>query len=417
MTLIKTSILTAISTAIKILNGLVVTKIIAIYIGPSGLALLASFQNFTSIAMTFATAGLNSGIVKYTAEYSSLIRKRRLWSTSIRISFIFTAICSFFIFIFNKQLSIYFFQTFDYKDIFTLFSITLFMFSLNTVLLSILNGQKEITKLTMINIFSSFVGLFLTGILTYYYNLYGALVSNVLGQTIVLLITIYFLLKTNWFKIKMFIGKIDNDELKKLSHFFLMALVSAFTLPISQIIIRNYIVDNLSLEDAGYWEAIWRISSTFTMFITTILTVYYLPKLASLKTDIELKNELFYGFKIIIPLTLFCILFIYILKDFIILVLFTKDFLPTKELFLYQLMGDVFKIFSFLIGYLLIAKALTKKYILIQIIFMISFVFLSVFCLNYMGLVGVTISYFINYIILSLVMIVMFRKILFARKI
>ncbi|WP_418185375.1 O-antigen translocase [Aliarcobacter vitoriensis] len=417
MTLIKTSILTAISTAIKILNGLVVTKIIAIYIGPAGLALLASFQNFTSIVMTFATAGLNSGIVKYTAEYSSLIRKRKLWSTSVKITFIFTAICSFFMFIFNKQLSVYFFQTFEYKDIFTLFSITLFMFSLNTVLLSILNGQKEITKLTIINIFSSFVGLLFTGILTYYYNLYGALVSNVLGQTIVLFITIYFLLKTNWFKIKMFIGRIDNDELKKLSHFFLMALVSALTLPVSQIIIRNYISDNLSLESAGYWEAIWRISSTFTMFITTILTVYYLPKLASLKTDIELKNELFYGFKIIIPLTLFCIFFIYILKDFIILVLFTKDFLPVKELFLYQLMGDVFKIFSFLIGYLLIAKALTKKYILIQIIFMISFVFLSILCINYMGLVGVTISYFINYIILSLVMIVMFRKILFAKEV
>ena len=417
MTLIKTSILTAISTAIKILNGLVVTKIIAIYIGPAGLAILASFQNFTSIVMTFSTAGLNSGIVKYTAEYSSKIDKRRLWSTSIRISFIFTAICSFFIFIFNKQLSIYFFKTLEYKDIFILFSITLFMFSLNTVLLSILNGQKEITKLTITNIFSSFVGLFLTGILTYYYNLYGALVSNVLGQTIVLCITIYFLVNMNWFKIKMFIGKIDKNELKKLGNFTLMALVSAVTIPVSQIIIRNYIVENLSSHDAGYWEAIWRISSTFTMFITTILTVYYLPKLASLKTDMELKNELFYGFKIIIPLTLFCIFLIYILKDFIILVLFTKDFLPVKELFFYQLLGDVFKIFSFLIGYLLIAKALTKKYILIQIIFTINFVFLSVLCVSYMGLVGVTISYFINYIILSLVMIVMFRKILFARKV
>lgn len=417
MTLIKTSILTAISTAIKILNGLVVTKIIAIYIGPSGLALLASFQNFTSIVMTFATAGLNNGIVKYTAEYSSLIKKRRLWSTSVKISFIFTTICSFFIFIFNEQLSIYFFQTLEYKNIFTLFSITLFMFSLNTVLLSILNGQKEITKLTIINIFSSFVGLFLTGILTYYYNLYGALVSNVLGQTIVLFITIYFLLKTNWFRIKMFVGKMDKSELKKLSHFFLMAIVSALTLPISQIIIRNYISDNLSLESTGYWEAIWRISSTFTMFITTILTVYYLPKLASLKTDIELKNELFYGFKIIIPLTLFCIFLIYMLKDFIILVLFTKEFLPVKELFFYQLLGDIFKIVSFLIGYLLIAKALTKKYILIQIIFMISFIFLSILCINYIGLIGVTISYFINYVLLSIVMIVMFRKILFAKKV
>ena len=51
------------------INGFVVVKIIAIYVGPSGLAFIGQFQNFLSILMSFATGAINSGVVKYTAEY------------------------------------------------------------------------------------------------------------------------------------------------------------------------------------------------------------------------------------------------------------------------------------------------------------------------------------------------------------
>ena len=414
MTLIKTSILTAVSTAIKVLNGLVVVKIIAMYIGPAGLALIGSFQNFTSVIMTFSTA-TTTGLIKYTADYQSLESKRKLWSTVIRLSFITTFLISLGLFLFNVELSIYFFKDIEYKNIFTLFSITLIMFTLNAILLAIINGQKEIVKLTKINIFSSFIGLFLTGSLAYFYGLYGALVSYVIGQSIVLTVTIFFIIKLDWFRLNMFTDKLDKDELKKLSHYILMAFVSALTIPISLIFIRNYITDSISLTDAGYWEAMWRISSTFIMFITTILTVYYLPKLSSIKDTLGLKNELHYVLKMVMPTTIIATLIIYLLKDYIILILFTEDFKVTAELFLFQLVGDVFKIGSFVIGYLMIAKSMTKMYVVIQIIFTISLVVLSVICIDIYGLIGVTIAYCINYLFLCIVMIYLFRHILFYK--
>jgi PST family polysaccharide transporter len=46
MTLIKTSVLTGISTIIKVISAFVINKVIAIYVGPSGLAIVGQLQNF-----------------------------------------------------------------------------------------------------------------------------------------------------------------------------------------------------------------------------------------------------------------------------------------------------------------------------------------------------------------------------------
>jgi len=75
----------------------------------------------------------------------------------------------------------------------------------------------------------------------------------------------------------------------------------------------------------------------------------------------ELKKEIFYGYRIILPIVVFMALGIYFLRDFAILILFSDEFIPMSDLFFYQLIGDVFKIASWLLGYLMIAKATGLK--------------------------------------------------------
>ena len=45
MNLVKTSFWSAIATVFKILSGLITTKIMAVFIGPGGVALLGNFTN------------------------------------------------------------------------------------------------------------------------------------------------------------------------------------------------------------------------------------------------------------------------------------------------------------------------------------------------------------------------------------
>ncbi|EJA4662991.1 O-antigen flippase, partial [Escherichia coli] len=59
MNLIRTSLLSVISTFFRLLSALVINKAIATFIGPTGLALIGQFQNFTQIALVLAQGGIN----------------------------------------------------------------------------------------------------------------------------------------------------------------------------------------------------------------------------------------------------------------------------------------------------------------------------------------------------------------------
>ena len=105
MTLIKTSVLSAIATIIKIISGFVINKVVAIYIGPSGLAIIGQLQNFMELIITFSNGAITNGVVKYTAEYQTIEQKKRIFSTSIIISFVCSLLISIFLFGFSEYLS------------------------------------------------------------------------------------------------------------------------------------------------------------------------------------------------------------------------------------------------------------------------------------------------------------------------
>lgn len=400
MNLIKTSILSAISTVIRIITGFISVKVVSVYIGPSGLALVGQMQNFVGIISNIASAGVNSGVVKYTAEYRDNENiKQKVWSSALKISTILILPIAISIILFSNYISLILLKTNEYKFVFDLFAITLFFFVMNGLLTSILNGEGEIKKLTILNIASSLFGLLITLILVRKLNLYGALISSIVVQSIVFFITLMFVIKSKWFKLSMFFGKIDREYRNKLLKYSIMTFVSATMVSLSQIYLRNYIGVNIGWDAAGYWQGISRISDTYLMLITTTLSIYYLPKLSSIQDKTELRKEIIYGYKIIMPIVIAMAAGVYIFRDFIIKLIFTKDFLPMRELFLYQLIGDVIKITSWLLGYIMVAKAMTRLFVISEIIFVFSFVGLGVLFIKIFGLIGITIAFMVNYLL------------------
>jgi len=416
MNLIKTSVLTGLSTFIKIISGFVINKMIAIYIGPSGLALIGQLQNFITITTTYANGAISNGIIKYVSEYKDEeAKKAKIISSGLRISLFCSVLIGIILLLFCKKISFFVLKTDVYYQIILLFGFTIILFALNAFLLAVLNGLREIKKFITINILSSIFGLLLTCLLIVFYQLKGALIALVINQSVVFFITLIYILKSKWFNAKYFFSGYDKQYVLKLLGFSLMAITTVSTYPVSLIIIRKYIGHNLSWDQAGYWEGLWRISEVYLMLITTSLSVYYLPRLSELKHKIELRKEIFYVYKIVIPVVLVMSTCIFIFRPFIIRILFTSDFMPMLPLFKYQLMGDVLKISGWILSYLLVAKAKIKIFITTEIIFSISFVLFSIFFINIVGLKGVTMAYAFNYLLYLLTMIVIFRKILIKK--
>jgi PST family polysaccharide transporter len=297
--------------------------------------------------------------------------------------------------------------------LFYIFGVTLFLFTLNGFLISVLNGYKEFKKIIYVNLASSVVGLAITIILVIEYGVYGALLGTILSTTLIAFVTMILVKQSAWFRWHNFFSTFSSDAFRKLIKFSLMAFTSMFAVSYIQLMVRTHIINSLSIEEAGYWQGITKISSIYLMLITTTLSLYYLPRLSEIKDDTELRKEIFRGYKFLLPLTLVMTTGIFLFRGFIVDVLFAPNFYPMNNLFLFQLLGDIFKISSWLIAFLMIAKSMTKYFIITEIGFGIIYYTLTLYFLDTYGLIGVTYAYCVNYFVYFTVMMLIFRKLLF----
>ncbi|WP_316737874.1 O-antigen translocase [Pedobacter aquatilis] len=417
MKLIKTTIFSSIITIIKIASGFVASKIVAIFTGPGGVAIVGAFGNFITIALTFANGAINTGIVKYTAEYGQNQQKiKKLFSTSLRISVVCSLVLGLILLLSSEYISSWIFGITKYSPIVKVLGITILFYSLNSLLISILNGRGELRTFTVVNTIGSIIGLIFTVCLVYFFKLNGALYALVLAQSVVFFITTFLVIRRPWFEWGYFSEKIDWKILKNLSKFSLMAIVSAITVPVSQIILRNLIINNLGVDSAGYWQGILKISDGYLLIITTSLSTYYLPKLSALKSEIDIRKEIFYTLKIVTPAVLVGCVAIYISRSLIIKTLYTAEFQEMESLFLWQLVGDFFKMIAWVIGYIMIAKAMTKMYVITDIIFNFLYVVSGFLFIHRFGLIGSTFAFTFTYLIYLITMVILFKRILFSKK-
>jgi PST family polysaccharide transporter len=192
-----------------------------------------------------------------------------------------------------------------------------------------------------------------------------------------------------------------------------MALVSSVLGPLVFLAIRQNVIEVVGLEQAGFWETITRISTYYIMFVSTILSVYFFPKLAAAKNNQETKNIFWSFYRNILPLFVVALIVIYFARFFIIKLLFTDEFLPVTTLFFWQLVGDVVKVASLILGYQFYAKKMTKAFIISELASLAVLYFSSIYLIKFFGVQGIVMAQAFDNLIYLLVLGVYFRKSLF----
>lgn len=388
--LFRTSFLSGLSAIVKLSVLLILNKVLAIYVGPTGYAVIGQFQNFITIVLGFP-ASVNNGVVKFTAELDSMDKKSILWSTSIRFVCYVSIAIGLCIICFSNQLAIYF-SLVEHQNVFLLFGIAYILYALNSLFIAILNGMGEIKSLVLSNISGSFLSLVIVLLFTYFWGLNGALIALVVNQSAVFFITCFLMFRLSWFKISLFSLNVRLDWLLNLKGYMLIAIISMLTAPTSSILVRNQIIEIVSQADAGYWDALIKLSSAYMMVLTTVLSIYFLPKFAQLKDSSQLKNEMSVG------IIFFSVIFIiggsilFYFKDFFILILFNKSFLPVTDLLGIQLISDFVKVLSWIFSFYMLSKALTVQIIITQIIHALIYVIFSFYLLSELSVSGVLYS-------------------------
>ena len=421
MNIYKVSFISSIETVVKLVAGFVILKLLAFYAGPEGVAKFGQFQNFLTIIIVFIAGSFVTGLVRFISENSNAKKQVSLNKLSntdyIRGAFSFgflaSSLISIVLILAAHSLSRYIFDTDEFATIFYILAPSLFFIVIYQVYVAYLNGARKIKEMILIKLISSLTLLFIGAALVYLYGLYGSLVGLMSMQFVagVFAVKVLWSLPSfswEWFKLD-FNKKVQFD----LSSYWLMSLMSLISSALVLMLIRKHIAIEDSWASAGLWEAMWKISELSMLLVTTSLAVYYVPMLSKAHTNLEQISLLI---KVItLGLAIACTISggIYVLREFVISTLFSKDFLDIAGVIKFQLMGGILRIIGWVIGFHMLIKARPTVFIMSELIFGLTFYVLSISLFDTYGILGLTYAFLANnilFLLAGLVYLTMYFK-------
>ena len=408
--LFKITSLNSIHILLKLIFGFITSKALALFVGANGMAYVGNFRAFLNVLENFSLLGIQNAVVKYVSEFQNDRSKLKSVLATFGLLLLTSSIAiSLFLILGADYLSK---QIFNHSEIysFVFYSIAvvfpLYVFS--TFCISVVNGFQEYKNVIYIQIISSAIALIFSVFFIYYYSTIGALVSLIFAPIFVFFVSLFYLKKHIRFRDVLSIEFFDFKVVKNLSEYVLMALVSGVIGSFVLLEIRTDIVAITGLQQAGIYEGLQRISSYYLLFVSSIMAIYFYPKLAEMNSNS--KEIVLHYLKTIIPLFTIGLVIIYFLRKLIIQVLFSSEFESMESLFLWQLIGDVLKATSLIFGTLLIAKKQTKVFIITEIISLCIMYFSSNWMLHSFGINGIVMAHTFTYFMYLLVMVFIFFK-------
>lgn len=413
--LFKASSLSSFSIIIRLVTGFVSSKVIAHFIGPSGMALMGNLRSFSSLLDSIGTLGVQSGVLQNVAKNHS---DKILVADFVRKIFWILIIVSLslsLLLIFGNSFigNLIFNQNYQYYFALYFIAFLLPFQILHLFFITVLNGLSYYKKVTQISIYGYIMSLLISFVLIWFYGINGALVSLSISSFFLFLFSSYFFFKAFPFQLICKEINVDFSILKGLIPFGIMSLFTAIVTPIIYIFIRNSITNEVSIEASGWFEAMQRISGFYFMFISTLVSFYFLPEMIKANSDNEklsLTKKFFYQ---VIPIFLLTLIAIYFCKDYIIKLLLTPNFSQVRNLFFWQLLGDLFKALSLILGIRFYVLKDVKGYLITESISFIVFFITAFLFIPLFGATGAVLSYAVTYFIYLLVLIFYFRKVIF----
>lgn len=411
MKLLGTSLVNSFAVAVKIGTTLLLSKVLAVYLGPTGFAVIGQFQNLISLAYTFASGGISVGVTKYTSQHSAEpARLTSLWTTTALITAAWASVTILAILLGRDSLSSWALTDTNLGYVLYWLAGSLFFGALNTLMLAVLNGKQLVVPYVVANIIGNVLNAALAIVLVATFGLEGALISLAAGQGLSFITTFVIFHKHVPFLRTFDLRSAEWSVARSLSQYSLMFATSAIVVPLSQLAIRNHIGEQLDWHEAGLWQAMIRISDTHLMLLTTTLSVYFLPKFSELQESSKLRGEVRRGYLFILPITIGTSCALYLSRNIVISAFLSAEFAEVANYLLIQLVGDFLKIGSWLYAITMLSHARTRQFVMTEIVFSLLFVALAIGLCEPYGLQGVAAAYAITYGIYWVSTALLFRR-------
>jgi PST family polysaccharide transporter len=355
-------------TVIRMALGLVSAKVSAVYLGPPGVALVAQIGNLIQVAQGTIGNGTQTAVVKLTA-----IRQEQrepmvaLWSTALAM-----VMCASLIYVVvsvsaARALTNLLLSSEEYRSAILLSSIVVVAALIETVVVSALNGLKRIDLVAKAAIASTLLEVLTYTLLIAKFGLWGGVYGISAVYVAKLVATLIVAFGSKAIRARDFLGPFSWPLARVIAGFYPMLLAQSFALPMSQILVRNTIIDRLGLDSAGYLQAVWRLSDIYLSVFTTALGMFFIAHYSSLPEGAARRQMLRRTVIQVVLLTASAAAVLYVFRYLVFELVLSRKFLPAADLLPMQLLGDVFKMAAYVMQMTLVADGRASLYIAIAV--------------------------------------------------
>jgi len=411
MNIVRAGFYASLATAAKLLAGLVIIKLVAWMAGPEGVGKLGQFMSLMSVLAVLAGGGISAGVVKYVAEYRhDPQRLARLLAAALWYALCASCLIGCIGLLLSRQIAGWLLGDVRYQGLIAVLAAVQLGIALVNYILAVINGFMDVKRLAFVQVIGSLLSIGAALALARWLYLYGALLALVVGQLLVLAVGLPAWWRSPYFDRRMLRMRFDREMTLRLAAFSVMTVTSALLPPLVNIAVRDHLAAQFGWEQVGYWQAVSKVSDAYLLFLTTAINVYYLPKLASTHARESLVSELRTAYRYIMPAVVLLATGVFVCRDWVTALLFSADFSAANALYAPQLLGDVVKIASFVLSYVMLAKAMTRLFVASEIVFAISYVALVYLFTSRFGLVGAMYAFAANYALYLLFNVVVVRR-------
>ncbi|HCO67860.1 MAG TPA: O-antigen flippase [Dysgonomonas sp.] len=397
------------SQVIIVILGIIRNKILAVWLGTAGIGLISIFQNIIDLIKSVSGIGIETGGVREIASVSQSGNKEiviRNISLIDRISLILAVFGFLLSIIFSYPISIWAFGSGAYTLHILFLSVCVFFSLLGAGQMVVLHGLRKIGYMVKATVISTALGLVATLPLYYFFREKAIIPAFIIGSILLFFFTYHYRRKLNLQTIPVSSREIIQKGITIFRLGFYIVISSILTL-VGYFLIRAFLTDNLGLSSVGLYQAVWSVTGVSVMLILRSMGSDFYPRLCSIIQDknasIKLINEQSY---IVLIIAVPIIIALLLLSKIILTLLYSSQFAGGSSMMNWQVLGTFFKVLSWPLGFILLAKGKGRLYFISEMLFLVSYLAFTYLLYDKFYLESAGIAYFLAYIVYLFIVLI-----------
>lgn len=391
---------------ITILIGVVKTKLISLWLGPSGFGILSLFNSTILLISSISNLGLASSAVRDISKANTIQDRREELAKTIKAinrSVILTGVIGAFITIaLSKYISQWTFDDNKYTYSFIMLSIVVFVNGLYSGQYATLQGVRRLKDMAKARVLGSFAGALLTLPFFFYYREKGIVIALIISSLLMLIISHYYVSKISLPKVNQTLKESFSRSLSTMKLGVMMA-ISAISVSVVEFILKTFISNTGGIDDVGLYQAGWTLNASYLGLVFTAMATDYFPRLSAISDDVEkmikrINEQAEVAVLIIAPLIAIMICFMPI----VISILYTDKFESISLMTRLLMLGALIKAASWAISFVFLAKGDGKTFLFNELGIKIVTIPSYILGYYYWGISGVGLAYIFNYVIYAI---------------